>query len=200
MNARFTLYLVCVTSSILAIEARAETTLKVPVVFGDHMVLQREQPVPVWGWAGSGATITVEFAGQTKTAQTDKAGKGALLSILGYENDVTPYFNGQELKPCWGPVYRGMTVEGLAVRITFDHLAGGLVAKGGAPKWFAVAGDDKKFVWADAKIDGDTVVVSSPRVPKPIAVRYAWADNPEGCNLYNRAGLPASPFRTDNWP
>lgn len=59
-------------------------------------------------------------------------------------------------------------------------------------------GADKKFVWADAKIEGDTVVVSSPKVPQPVAVRYAWADNPEGCNLYNQAGLPAAPFRTDS--
>jgi hypothetical protein len=75
---------------------------------------------------------------------------------------------------------------------------GGLVAKGGPLKWFAVAGADKKFVWADAKIEGDAVVVSSPKVPQPVAVRYAWADNPEGCNLYNGEDLPAAPFRTDS--
>lgn len=72
----------------------------------------------------------------------------------------------------------------------------GLVAKGGELKGFAIAGKDGKFVWADATIDGDTVVVSSPEVPKPIAVRYAWSNNPV-CNLYNEAGLPAGPFRTD---
>ena len=66
-------------------------------------------------------------------------------------------------------------------------------------KGFAIAGEDKKFVWADAKIDGDTVVVCSEKVAEPVAVRYAWADNPD-CNLYNKAGLPASPFRTDDWP
>ena len=70
---------------------------------------------------------------------------------------------------------------------------------GGVCKGFAVAGDDKKFVWADAKIDGETVVVSSAEVKQPTAVRYAWANNPE-CNLTNKAGLPASPFRTDSWP
>jgi sialate O-acetylesterase len=57
----------------------------------------------------------------------------------------------------------------------------------------------KKFVWAEAKIEGETIVVSSPHVPQPVAVRYAWLDNPEGCNLYNQAGLPAAPFRTDDW-
>ena len=64
---------------------------------------------------------------------------------------------------------------------------------------FAVAGEDRRFVWADARIEGDEVVVSSPRVPRPAAVRYAWADNPE-CNLFNADGLPAAPFRTDDWP
>ena len=64
---------------------------------------------------------------------------------------------------------------------------------------FAICGEDKNWVWADAKIEGDTVVVYSPKVPSPVAVRYAWADNPT-CNLYNGAGLPAVPFRTDDFP
>jgi len=68
---------------------------------------------------------------------------------------------------------------------------------GGKLKRFAIAGEDMKFVWADAVIDKDTVVVSSRSVPKPVAVRYAWENNPDGCNLYNSDGLPASPFRTD---
>jgi sialate O-acetylesterase len=71
--------------------------------------------------------------------------------------------------------------------------------KNGKLQRFAVAGEDKKWVWADATIDGNTVLVSSPNVPKPVAIRYAYSTNPEGCNLYNRAGLPASPFRTDAW-
>lgn len=64
---------------------------------------------------------------------------------------------------------------------------------------FAIAWETRKWVWADAVIDGVTVVVSSPEVPKPVAVRYAFTMNPDGCNLYNNEGLPASPFRTDNW-
>ena len=64
---------------------------------------------------------------------------------------------------------------------------------------FAIAGEDKKWVWADAVIDGKTVVVSSPGVSNPVAVRYAYSMNPDGCNLYNNEGLPASPFRTDEW-
>jgi sialate O-acetylesterase len=64
---------------------------------------------------------------------------------------------------------------------------------------FAIAGNDRKYHWAEARIEGDTVVVSSPDVPVPVAIRYAWAGNPT-CNLVNAAGLPASPFRTDDWP
>ncbi len=101
-----------------------------------------------------------------------------------------------------GPVYQGMTVEKGRIRIRFDHVGGGLVAHGEKLEGFAIAGKTAKglkFVWAEARIDGDTVVVSSPEVPKPVAVRYAWAENPI-CNLFNASDLPASPFRTDNQP
>jgi sialate O-acetylesterase len=100
-----------------------------------------------------------------------------------------------------GPLYESMSVEGLSVRLRFKHVDGGLVAKGGPLKGFEIAGEDRKFVAAEARISGDTVVVRSAagRAPHPAAVRYAWADNPE-CDLYNKAGLPASPFRTDDWP
>jgi sialate O-acetylesterase len=75
-----------------------------------------------------------------------------------------------------------------------------LIAKGNLPlREFAIAGDDKKFVWANAEIVGDKVKVWSDQIKKPVAVRYAWADNPENANLYNKENLPASPFRTDNW-
>jgi sialate O-acetylesterase len=84
-------------------------------------------------------------------------------------------------------------------RKSFTHADGGLLAKsGGDLKGFAIAGADKKWVWAKARIDGGKVIVSSDEVPSPVAVRYAWADNPD-CNLANGAGLPASPFRTDDW-
>jgi sialate O-acetylesterase len=98
-----------------------------------------------------------------------------------------------------GPVFRGMAVEGNAIRLRFDNVGGGLVAKDGKLAGFAIAGADRKFVWAEARIDGDTIVVSSPAVPNPVAVRYAWADNPDA-TLFNKAGLPAVPFRTDDWP
>jgi len=125
-----------------------------------------------------------------------------------------------------GPTYESMKVEGNKVRIRFKHAGGGLVAKpftglvtGHGPTLekrfgraitpdlrpktevlgFAIAGGDRKFVWANARIDGNTIVVSSPQVPKPVAVRYAWSNNPV-CDLYNKEGLPACPFRTDDWP
>ena len=101
---------------------------------------------------------------------------------------------------CSGPMYSSMKVEGNAVRINFSHTAEGLVAKGGPLKTFVIAGADKKFVQAEAMIDGNSVLVSSPAVPAPVAVRYAWDNYPEGCNLYNTAGLPCAPFRTDAQP
>ncbi len=101
---------------------------------------------------------------------------------------------------CSGPLYKSMESKDNKIVLRFDRVGGGLVAKGDGPlKGFAIAGEDHKFVWADARIEGDTVVVSSDKVAQPVAVRYAWADNPV-CNLYNKASLPASPFRTDTWP
>ena len=98
-----------------------------------------------------------------------------------------------------GPSYTKMRIKGDEVCLAFKHVGGGLVAQGGAAlKGFIIAGADKTFVWADARLEGDRVIVRSDDVPEPAAVRYAWADNPE-CNLYNAAGLPASPFRTDDW-
>ena len=117
-----------------------------------------------------------------------------------------------------GPMYHGMAIEGSGIRLQFSHLGGGLVAqplpdtyqpltyetkteplvkpRPGSPlQGFAIAGADGKYVWADAKIDGDTVYVSSLEIKEPKTVRYAWSDNPT-CNLYNAAGLPASPFST----
>ncbi len=100
---------------------------------------------------------------------------------------------------CSGPIYRSMKIEGSRIRLEFEHTAGGLQTKDDKLKGFYICDMSRTFLPAEAVIDGNTVVVSSPEAPEPIAVRYAWADNPEGCNLYNRAGLPASPFRTDNY-
>ena len=102
-------------------------------------------------------------------------------------------------QPYSGPMYRAMDIEGDKIRLHFDHAHGGLKAKGNALKGFAIAGRDRKFAWANATVEDASVVVWSKDVPQPVAVRYAWAENPS-CNLYNGAGLPASPFRTDDWP
>jgi sialate O-acetylesterase len=98
-----------------------------------------------------------------------------------------------------GPSFEKSEIDGNKIRLKFEHYEGGLEAKGGPLKGFTIAGEDKKFHPAKAEIDGNTIVVSSDQVAKPVAVRYAWLANPEG-NLWNKAGLPASPFRTDDFP
>jgi len=100
-----------------------------------------------------------------------------------------------------GPLFKSSAVKNGAIRVTFDQSGAGLKSRdGGALKRFEIAGGDKVWKWADAKIDGtDSVLVSSPEVKQPAAVRYAWASNPEGANLINSEGLPASVFRTDDW-
>lgn len=99
-----------------------------------------------------------------------------------------------------GPVYKSMKIERNKIELSFNQVGSGLVAlqqKDLIP--FAIAGADQKFVWAKAEIKNNRIIVWSDEVKSPVAVRYAWADNPEGANLYNLEGLPASPFRTDNW-
>ncbi len=101
--------------------------------------------------------------------------------------------------PYSGPMYRSHQVDGDKIILSFDHTDGGLKSGDGKTlQGFAIAGRDHKFHWAKAEIQGDKIVVSSTEVPYPVAVRYGWANNPV-CNLYNGAGLPASPFRTDDW-
>jgi sialate O-acetylesterase len=97
-----------------------------------------------------------------------------------------------------GPIYKQMKIKGNRIILTFDHLGGGLEARDGDLTGFAIAGADQKFFWALADIKGNTVVVHSPLVQEPAAVRYGWADYPV-VNLWNKAGLPASPFRTDDF-
>jgi len=97
-----------------------------------------------------------------------------------------------------GPIYKSMKIDGNKIILTFTNIGSGLIAKGGGElKHFAIAGADKKFIWSKAKIKGDNVIVWNDDITNPVAVRYAWADNPEGANLYNKEGLPASPFRTE---
>ncbi len=101
-----------------------------------------------------------------------------------------------------GPVFKSMKVEGDKIRMDFTSVGSGLISKDkyGYLRGFAIAGADQKFEWAMAYIDGNSVVVFSPEIKNPVAVRYAWADNPGPLDLYNEEGLPALPFRTDDWP
>lgn len=138
----------------------------------------------------------------------------AVITDVGEEHDIHPkkkqpvgerlalaaraiaYHEGNEYS---GPVFEKMRVKGNKAILTFDHADGGLVARDGALKGFAICGPDKKFVWAEADIVGkDKIEVSSPAVEHPVAVRFGWADYPV-VNLWNEAGLPAVPFRTDNF-
>ena len=97
-----------------------------------------------------------------------------------------------------GPLYDSSAIQIEKIRVRFKNVGGGLKVNGSRLKGFKMSGDFRIFVDADAEIDGDTVVVSSKECHWPAAVRYAWAENPD-CNLTNKEGLPASPFRSDNW-
>jgi sialate O-acetylesterase len=135
----------------------------------------------------------------------------AVITDVGEENDIHPRKKepvgarlallarkiayDESLVAC-GPTFRSMKVSGNKAVLRFDHAGGGLEARGGPLQGFAIAGADGKFAWADAVIDGDSVVVSSAAVAKPVAVRYGWANYPV-VNLWNKEGLPATPFRSD---
>lgn len=151
---------------------------------------------------------------QLKTLTVENTGLAVAIDI-GMENDIHPT-NKQEVGrrlglaarkvaygenlPYSGPIFQSFQLEGKSIRIHFEHTNGGLKAKDVTGlQGFTVAGVDHFFHWANARIEGNSVVVSSPEVDFPVAVRYGWADNPIG-NLYNGFGLPASPFRTDDWP
>ncbi|HEX5324689.1 MAG TPA: sialate O-acetylesterase [Capsulimonadaceae bacterium] len=155
----------------------------------------REAQLMTWQHVpNTGMAVIIDIGDANDIHPKDKQDVGSRLALAA---GAVAY--GDTRDEYSGPIYKSMTTEGNRIHLTFDHLGGGLVAKGGLLSGFAIAGADKHWVWANAIIDGDTVVVSSPEVPNPVAVRYAWADNPV-CNLYNKAGLPASPFRTDDWP
>ncbi len=151
---------------------------------------------------------------QTMTLQSPQTGMAVIIDI-GDANDIHPRNKldvgkrlavwalaetyHQKIEPS-GPLYDSFSVKDDKIRVKFKYVGGGLkTSDGGPPKGFAIAGADHKFVWAETSVQGDTVIVWSKDVARPVAVRYAWADNPVA-NLYNQAGLPASPFRTDDWP
>lgn len=154
---------------------------------------------------GEAVIIDIGEAADIHPRNKQEAGRRLALAArkIAYQEDIVYS----------GPRFQSYDIEGSAIRIDFDHTGTGLEArarptqlplaegkaKEGILSGFSIAGPNRRFVWADARIDGSSVVVSSPDVPSPVAVRYGWADNPETANLYNAEGLPASPFRTDTW-
>ena len=150
---------------------------------------------------------------QTHTLKLTKTGM-AVITDLGEKDDIHPTKKqpvGERLAlvardeiykekiVSAGPVFKSLKVKGNQAIVSFDNLAGGLEAKGGKLTGFAICGEDKKWVWANAETDGKVVTVSSPEVAKPVAVRYGWSNYPI-VNLFNKEGLPAWPFRTDDFP
>ena len=141
----------------------------------------------------TGTAITVDTGDADDIHPTEKLPVGERLALLAlrdvYGQDVVSQ----------GPVFDRIENLPGALRVRFRHTDGGLVVKGGQLGEFALAGADRQWHWAEARLEGDTVVVSSPAAPEPVAVRYAWQANPLA-TLFNGAGLPAAPFRSDDWP
>lgn len=155
----------------------------------------REAQSMVLSLPNTGMAVTIDIGDAVTIYPKNKKDVGERLALWAlvkdYNKDIA--FSG--------PLYKSMNIDGNKVIISFGHTDVGLVALDDKLlTQFAIAGEDKKFIWAEAKIAGDTVVVTSPQIDKPLAVRYAWQMNPQGCNLYNKAKLPASLFRTDDWP
>jgi sialate O-acetylesterase len=165
-----------------------------PVSDQDWAVLRESQLLACKNTSNTRMSVNIDIGEAFDIHPHNKKDIGSRLSLIALA-DVY----GRDIE--WsGPLYDTMSVEGNKIRLKFTHLGGGLVAKNGPLKHFAIAGEDKKWRAGDAVIDGDSIVVSNPDLAAPVAVRYAWSANPEGCNLYNQASLPASPFRTDDWP
>jgi sialate O-acetylesterase len=155
--------------------------------------LIREQFVKTLAFPNTGIAVTIDVGEEKDIHPKNKQDVGKRLAMWA----LNKTYGKTDIAAC-GPLYKAMTKNDGKIAVSFDHEGGGLVCKGDKLKGFAIAGADKQFVWADAQIVGNTVVVSSPNVKEPAAVRYAWANNPD-CNLFSKAGLPASPFRTDDW-
>lgn len=153
----------------------------------------REAQLKALNIPNTGMAVTIDAGEWNDIHPLDKKDVGERLALaagkVGY---------GDQNLVSSGPIFQSAKVDGDKITLSFSSIGKGLVVKnGGELQQFAIAGADKKFVWGNAKIEGNQVIVSSPLVPHPAYVRYAWADNPENPNLYNQEGLPASPFRTD---
>ena len=162
---------------------------------GEGWPRMREAMLKTLALPKTGMAITIDIGDAKQIHPTNKQDVGRRLSLWALG---TVY--GKNVAAISGPLPTGSSVSGNAVTVSFTHANGGLKTKdGGPPKGFQIAGADRQWKAASARIDGDKVVISGPEIASPVAVRYAWQDNPD-CNLYNGAGLPASPFRTDDWP
>ncbi|AVR44648.1 sialate O-acetylesterase [Christiangramia fulva] len=153
----------------------------------------REAQAQTLSVPNTGMAVTIDVGEWNDIHPLNKKAVGDRLAQaarkVAYNEDVVP----------GGPLYKSSRVSGDSIVISFNNTAEGLKTKGKTLQGFAIAGKDHEFVWATAEIQGDQVVVYSPEVKDPVAVRYGWDDNPDTANLYNSEGLPASPFRTDNW-
>lgn len=163
--------------------------------FESNWALMREAQAKALSLPATGMAVAIDIGEWNDIHPLNKKEVGRRLALaaqkIAYGNEKVVYS---------GPIYRSMKNERNKIILTFTNIGSGLIAKGGGElKYFAIAGADRQFVWAKAKIKNNKVIVWSEKITNPIAVRYAWADNPEGANLYNKEGLPASPFRTDTF-
>ncbi len=142
----------------------------------------------------TGMAVTIDIGEWNDVHPSDKNDVGKRLSLVAQK---VAYGNKHIIAS--GPVYKSMKIEGNKAILTFKNIGGGLIVKGNERlRNFAIAGNDNKFIWANAVIKNNKVVVWSDKIAHPVSVRYAWADNPGFVNFYNKEGLPASPFNTDN--
>jgi len=155
--------------------------------------LFREAQTEALKLSATGMAVTYDIGEWNDIHPLNKKDVGVRLALVASE---VAYGDSEVVAS--GPTYKSMRVRGRKVIISFDNTGTGLIARGGGrPGHFSIAGEDMQFVWAKARLRGDQVIVKSRKIKKPVSVRYAWADNPVGANLYNREGLPAMPFRTD---
>ena len=161
--------------------------------YDSHWAELREAQTMALSLPKTGQAVIIDIGEARDIHPRNKQDVGKRLALIALAKDY-----GKDVKYS-GPMYKSMSTEGDKIKIQFDF-ADGLAAKDGEKlKRFEISGEDRKFYWADAEIEGQSVVVSNDKIKSPVAVRYAWAENPEGCSLTNETGLLASPFRTDDW-
>lgn len=161
----------------------------------DNWALLREAQTMALKEPNTGMAVTIDIGEADNIHPANKQDVGYRLALaarhIAYGEDLVYS----------GPVFRSMTVDGSTVRLEFDHVGAGLQLddRYGYARGFAISGEDRDWHWAKGRLEGNIVVLHTAEVERPVAVRYAWSQNPEDANLYNEEGLPAVPFRTDNW-